>query len=134
MNGALVAPDTYFRLVRAKSDAVNLRLIRAASQLACLLPGSGIPHADQRPSDGRRREQPPRRRHGEGRDGRVVRHDDRMRMLRRLRWWARGDGRWWSDGDGRRTGRKVDELHVSWLSSGRRKQRRVCARSNHDDT
>lgn len=78
VNGALVAPDAYFRLVRAKSDAVDLRLIRSASQLACLLPGSGIPHADQRPSDGRRREQPPRRRHGEGRDGCVVRHDDRM--------------------------------------------------------
>ena len=134
VNGALVAPDAYFGLVGAKSNAVDLRLIRAASQLARLLPSGGIPYADQRPSDGRRREQPPRRRHGEGCDGSVVRHDDGMRMPRRLWWRTGGDGGWRSDGDGRRTGGKVYELHMSGLSPRRRQQRRVCARGNGDDT
>jgi hypothetical protein len=135
VNGTLVTPDTYFRLIRAKSNTVNLRLIRSASQLACLLPSSRIPYADQRSSNGGRREQPPRWRHGKGRDGCVVRHDNRMRRFRRLWWWgARGGGRWWSDGDGRRTGREVYELHVSGLPSGRRQQRRVCTGGNGDDT
>jgi hypothetical protein len=63
-----------------------------------------------------------------------VSHDDGMRMLRRLWRWTRRDRRWRADGDGRRTWGKVDKLHVSGLSPWRRKQGRVCAGSNSDDS